>query len=76
MLPEMNGYAAMKKLQEYEESDIPILAVKTPWKPRSKKVWSLGSKRHLSEPINIKNLFIEIDRFLKPEDSPLMESSR
>lgn len=77
-MPEMNGYAAMKKLQEYEETrDIPILAVTAnAMETDIQKGLEAGFKAYITKPVNIKNLFIEIDRFLKPEDSPLMESSR
>ena len=71
----MNGLTAMNKLREYKETrDIPILAVTAnAMETDIKKGLDAGFKAYITKPINIPNLFIEIDRWLKPENPPLVE---
>ncbi len=77
-MPEMDGLTAMKTLQECEETrDIPVFAVTAnAMESAVEKGLEAGFKAYITKPINITNLFIEIDRFLKPENPPLVESTK
>jgi CheY-like chemotaxis protein len=77
-MPEMNGLTAMKKLQGFPETrDIPILAVTANAMDSDiQKGMEAGFKTYITKPVDIKKLFIEIDRFLKSEDSALIDSNR
>lgn len=77
-MPEMDGITAMKKLRNYEETcHIPIIAVSAnAMESDIKKGLRAGFKAYISKPFNIEKFFIEINRFLKTENAPLVESAK
>lgn len=74
-MPEMDGITAMKKLQNYEETrEIPVIAVSAnAMESDIKKALAAGFKGYITKPFDIPKLFIEIDRFLKPENLTLVD---
>jgi len=77
-MPEMDGTIAMKKLKNYEETrDIPIIAVSAnAMESDIEKALNAGFKAYITKPFNIPKFLMEIDRFLKPESSHLVESTK
>jgi signal transduction histidine kinase/CheY-like chemotaxis protein len=77
-MPEMDGITAMKELQNYEETEnIPIIAVSAnAMESDIKKGLSAGFNGYITKPFNIPKLFIEIARFLKPENLTLVDSTK
>ncbi len=77
-MPEMDGMTAMKKLQDYEETcNIPVIAVTAnAMEADIKKGLDAGFKGYITKPFNIPKLFMEIDRFLKLENSTLVDSTQ
>lgn len=76
-MPGMDGITAMKKLQNYEETNnIPILAVSAnAMESDIKKGLDAGFKGYITKPFDIPKFFVEIDRFLKLENSTLVDST-
>ena len=74
-MPEMDGITAMKKLQDFAETrEIPIIAVSAnAMESDIKKALEAGFKAYISKPIDIPTFLLEVDRFLKSENSPLVE---
>lgn len=77
-MPEMDGITAMKKLQNYEETrDIPVIAVTaSAMESDIEKGLDAGFKAYITKPFDIPKFFMEIDRFLKSENSPSVESTK
>jgi signal transduction histidine kinase/CheY-like chemotaxis protein len=77
-MPEMDGITAMKKLQDYEETrEIPVIAVSAnAMESDIKKALAAGFNGYITKPFDIPKLFIEIDHFLKPENSTLVDSTK
>jgi signal transduction histidine kinase/ActR/RegA family two-component response regulator len=69
-MPELDGLTAMKNLQKFEETrHIPIIAVSAnAMESEIKNGLEAGFKGYITKPFNIPKLFMEIDRFLKPEN--------
>jgi signal transduction histidine kinase/ActR/RegA family two-component response regulator len=72
----MDGITAMKKLKKYEEtSNIPVIAVSAnAMESDIKKGLEVGFKSYITKPFDIPKFFIEIDRFLKSDSLPLVDS--
>gem|GEM_PF-1741016 len=77
-MPEMDGITAMKILRNYEETrNIPIIAVSAnAMESDIKKGMQAGFDAYISKPFNIQKFFLEIDRFLKSENSSLIDSTK
>jgi signal transduction histidine kinase/CheY-like chemotaxis protein/ABC-type amino acid transport substrate-binding protein len=77
-MPEMDGIQAMKILQNHEETcNIPIIAVSAnAMQSDIENGMKIGFKAYITKPFNIEKLFMEIDRSLKTENSPLLDSSQ
>ena len=77
-MPELNGFDAMKNLQNFEETrHIPIIAVSAnAMESDIKNGLDAGFKGYITKPFNIPKLFMEIDRFLKPENSNLVDPTK
>ncbi len=77
-MPEMNGITAMKKLKNYEETrDIPVIAVSAnAMESDIQKGLDAGFKGYITKPFDIPNFFMEIDRFVKAKNSPLVGSTK
>jgi PAS domain S-box-containing protein len=77
-MPGMDGITAMKKLQNYEETNnIPIIAVSAnAMESDIKKGLDAGFNAYITKPFDIPKLFIEIDRFLKPKNLTLVNSTK
>ncbi len=75
-MPEMDGITAMKKLKTYEETrGIPVIAVSAnAMQSDIKKAMAEGFASYITKPFKIKTFFIEIDRFLKSNNAPLVDS--
>lgn len=75
-MAEMDGITAMKKLKKYEETNnIPVIAVSAnAMESDIKKCLDGGFKAYITKPLDIPKFFIEIDRFLKPDSLPLVDS--
>jgi PAS domain S-box-containing protein len=77
-MPEMDGITAMKNLRSYEETrDIPVIAVSAnAMEADIEKGLRTGFNAYITKPFNIDKFFIEIDRLLKSENSPLVDSTK
>jgi PAS domain S-box-containing protein len=77
-MPEMDGITAMKKLKNYRETcDIPIIAVSAnAMESDIKKGMETGFISYIAKPFDIQNFFIEIDRYMKSENLPLVDSTK
>ncbi len=77
-MPEMDGITAMKKLQNYEEThDIPVIAISAnAMESDIKKALNAGFKAYIIKPFDIPKFLMEIDRFLEPENSTLVGSTK
>jgi signal transduction histidine kinase/CheY-like chemotaxis protein len=77
-MPEMDGITAMKKLQNDKETgNIPVIAVSANAMASDiKKGLDAGFSGYITKPFDIPKLFVEIDSFLKPENSTLVDSTK
>jgi len=75
---EMDGITAMKKLKNYEETrDIPVIAVSAnAMECDIKRGLDAGFNGYITKPFDIPKLLIEVDRFLKPENLTLADSTK
>jgi CheY-like chemotaxis protein len=74
----MDGTTAMKKLKNYEETrDIPVIAVSAnAMESDIEKALAAGFTAYITKPFDIPRFLVEVDRFLKPENQPMIDSTR
>ncbi len=72
-MPVMDGYQATREIRRHKTAgDLPIVAMTASAMPRDReKAMAAGMNSHVSKPIDLKELFHTLARFIKPGERPL-----
>ncbi|MDX9963907.1 transporter substrate-binding domain-containing protein [Desulfobacter postgatei] len=72
-MPVMDGYEATREIRRYKTAGaLPIVAMTASAMPRDRaKAMAAGMNSHVSKPIDLKELFQTLSRWIKPGDRPV-----
>ncbi|WP_321494094.1 transporter substrate-binding domain-containing protein [uncultured Desulfobacter sp.] len=74
-MPVMDGYQATREIRRHKTAqELPIVAMTASAMPRDReKAMAVGMNSHVSKPIDLKELFQALSRWIKPGNRPLPE---